>query len=113
MSKRGMGTAVVVGAVLLVAASCSRDAGPASPSSLASTPGVSSPIIGGETEHVHAGAGVSENSPNLASELAAVRAATAKYHDVTVVQPLFNPWLLDLRAASSQDSPTSKGGDRD
>jgi len=34
-----------------------------------------------DSAHVHGGA-VSDTSPNVASELAAVRAATAKYHDV-------------------------------
>jgi hypothetical protein len=35
-----------------------------------------------ETGHVH-GDAVSDTSPNVASDLAAVRAATAKYHDVS------------------------------
>jgi hypothetical protein len=56
MSKRGMGTALVIGAVSLVAAACSRGAAPAGPSSAASTPGVSSLSVGGAGAHVHAAA---------------------------------------------------------
>ena len=51
---------------------CSRQNAPTSPSALMSHV---------EIGHVHGGA-VSETSPNVASDLAAVRAATAKYHDV-------------------------------
>ena len=107
MFRRGMGTAVVTGAVLMVAASCSRGATPSSPSSVASIPSVSSPIVTGETEHVHAGARVSENSPNVASELAPVRAATAKYHDVSAA--LADGYVLGYRGvvAGCISNPTA------
>jgi hypothetical protein len=52
---------------------CSRQNAPATPSA---------PALSGQVAHVHAGA-ASDASPNVASELAAVRAATAKYHDVS------------------------------
>lgn len=52
---------------------CSRENAPTSPSALGSHT---------EVGQVH-GAAVSEGSPNVASRLAAVRAATAKYHDVS------------------------------
>jgi hypothetical protein len=53
MSKRGMGTAVVFGAVALVAASCSKGAAPAGPSSTASTAGVGLPAVAGGEAHGH------------------------------------------------------------
>ena len=95
MSKHGMGSVVVIGAVSLVAVMCSRGAAPTGPSSAASAPGVGSAVVEGQggpvhamsqddkgmVGHVHADS-VSEESPAVASELAAVRAATAKYHDV-------------------------------
>ena len=56
MSKRGMGTALVIGAMSLVVASCSKGTAPTEPSSMASTPGVSSPTLGGQGAHVHAAA---------------------------------------------------------
>ena len=61
-----------VGAVMLLS-SCSRQSSPATPSLLNSSTGV---------EHVHSSK-ASEASPAVASMLAAVRAATAKYHDVS------------------------------
>jgi len=54
-------------------AGCSQQKVPGSPSALSSH---------GDGGHVHGGA-VSDASPNVASELAAVRRATAKYHDVS------------------------------
>jgi hypothetical protein len=90
-----MGSVLVIGAVSLVAAMCSRGAAPTGPSSAAPTPGVASATVEGQEGHVHAMSqddkgmvghvhadSVSEESPAVASELAAVRAATAKYHDV-------------------------------
>ena len=56
MSKRGIGAALVIGALSLVAGSCSRGAAPAGPSSVASPPAVSSPTVAGEGAHLHAGA---------------------------------------------------------
>ena len=71
MLKGGLGIALMTGAVSVVAvAGCSRQNAPNSPSALLSH---------GEIGHVQSGA-VSDTSPNVASELAAVRAATAKYH---------------------------------
>ena len=63
-------------AVTMSVAGCSKQNAPTSPSALGSHTEVG---VG----HVHGGA-VSEGSPNVASRLAAVRAATAKYHDVSV-----------------------------
>ncbi|HEX7797593.1 MAG TPA: hypothetical protein VF456_24690 [Vicinamibacterales bacterium] len=60
-------------AVTMSVAGCSRQSAPISPSALFSHD---------ETAHVH-GSPVSDTSPDVASELAAVRAATAKYHDVS------------------------------
>lgn len=54
MSKRGTGMALIIVAVSLVAASCSRDAATTRPSSVASTPGVTSSTVGGAGAHVHA-----------------------------------------------------------
>jgi hypothetical protein len=62
-------------AVTMLVAGCSRQSVPTSPSALGSHSEVG---VG----HVHGGA-VSDRSPNVASELAAVRAVTAKYHDVS------------------------------
>ena len=60
-------------AVAMTVVGCSRQNGPTSPSTLG---------LHSEVGHVHDGA-VSDGSPNVASELAAVRAATAKYHNVS------------------------------
>jgi hypothetical protein len=60
-------------AVAMWVAGCSRQNAPIGPSGLG---------LHSEVGHVHGGA-VSDRSPNVASELAAVRAATAKYHDVS------------------------------
>jgi hypothetical protein len=54
MSKGWMHTALVIGAVSLVMASCSRDAAPTGPNSVASSPGLSSTVAG--EGHVHAAA---------------------------------------------------------
>src|SRR5215831_4322924 len=59
-------------AVTMSVAGCSRQSAPISPSALFSHD---------ETAHVH-GSPVSDTSQDVASELAAVRAATAKYHNV-------------------------------
>jgi hypothetical protein len=60
-------------AVAMSVANCSRQNRPTDPSALAS-----------HTEAAHAhGDASSSASPNVASELAAVRAATAKYHDLS------------------------------
>lgn len=60
-------------AVTISVAGCSRQNAPTGPSALGSHSGIG---------NGH-GSGVSAGSPNVASELAAVRAATAKYHDVS------------------------------
>jgi len=59
-------------AVTMAVAGCSRQSAPISPSALFSHD---------ETAHVH-GSPVSDTSPAVAADLAAVRAATAKYHHV-------------------------------
>lgn len=71
-SNRLIGLGAVVGSALVVAMACSKGAAPTEPSDAASL-------------HVHDAAAateINENSPNVASKLAAVRAATAKYHDI-------------------------------
>ena len=60
-------------AVTMSVGGCSRQDVPSSPSALGSH---------SEAEHVHGGP-VSDQSPAVASELAVVRAATAKYHHVS------------------------------
>jgi hypothetical protein len=62
-------------------AGCSRENAPSNPSVLES---------GADAAHVHSGSlratdanALSDGSPNVASMLASVRAATAKYHDVS------------------------------
>jgi hypothetical protein len=60
-------------AVTMSVAACSRQSVPTTPSALDSR---------SEVGHVHGGA-ASNGSPDVASELAAVRAATAKYHDLS------------------------------
>jgi len=65
--------AIVLGSMAAWVAGCSRQNPPTSPSML---------MTHVDAGHVHSGA-VTEASPNVASELAAVRAATAKYHDVS------------------------------
>ena len=74
-------------AVTMWVAGCSRQNAPISPSAL---------FVHDETAHVH-GSPVSDTSPNVASELAAVRAATAKYHDVAVA--LADGYQLGFRGA--------------
>jgi len=72
-SRRWLWRALASLAVALLAATCSRPDTPTSPS------------VGGshsEAGQIH-GAEVSNRSPDVASQLAAVRALTAKYHDVT------------------------------
>ena len=59
--------------VTMAIAGCSRENAPTSPSALG---------LNTEFGDVHGGA-LSDGSPNVQSELAAVRAATAKYHDVS------------------------------
>ena len=54
MSRHGMGSVLVIGAVSLVAAMCSRGAAPTAPSSTASTPVVGSATVEGQGGHVHA-----------------------------------------------------------
>jgi hypothetical protein len=60
-------------AVTTSVAGCSRQNVPTNPSALA---------LHSDVGHLHSTA-ASNGSPNVASELAAVRAATAKYHDVS------------------------------
>jgi len=59
--------------VAIVIAACSGQGTPSSPSAVG---------LHSEAGHVPAG-GRSEPSPNIASELAAVRAVTAKYHNIS------------------------------
>jgi hypothetical protein len=72
-NRRWLWCAVACLTVTMSSAGCSRQNAPTSPSALGSD---------SEVGHVHGGA-VSDGSPDVASELAAVRAATAKYHDVS------------------------------
>jgi hypothetical protein len=72
-------------AFALSVAACSRQNAPTSPSAVGSH---------SEGGHVHGGE-LSDESPNVASELAAVRAATAKYHDVSAA--LANGYQLGYR----------------
>ena len=75
MSRYAMGTVLVVGciAVTTSVAGCSQQNAVTNPSTLMSH---------GGSGHVH-GDAVSDTSASVASDLAAVRAATAKYHDVS------------------------------
>jgi hypothetical protein len=80
-----LGCALAFLAVTMLVAGCSRQNVPMSPSALAPHSDVG---------HAH-GAAVSNGSPNVASDLAAVRAATAKYHDVSAA--LANGYQLGYR----------------
>jgi hypothetical protein len=70
---RGLWCALAFLAVAVPVAGCSRESVPTDPSALGSH---------SELGHAHGGA-VSDESPNVASELAVVRTLTAKYHDVS------------------------------
>jgi hypothetical protein len=59
-------------ATISIAVGCSRENAPTNPSAFES-----------HSDVAHNHGGVSETSPNVASMLAAVRALTAKYHDVS------------------------------
>lgn len=72
-NRRWLWSALACLAVVLAVAACSRQNVPTGASAVGSPD---------EASHVHGG-GVSDQSPNVASELAAVRLLTAKYHDVS------------------------------
>ena len=73
MKPGGLRCALACLVLTMSVVACSRQSGPTTPSVLA-------PSVAGE--HVHGGV-VSGGSPNVASDLAGVRAATAKYHDLS------------------------------
>lgn len=81
MSRYAMGTVFVVGciAVTTSVAGCSQQNAVTNPS-MPTNPSML--MSHGEIGHVH-GDAVSDTSPSVASDLAAVRAATARYHDVS------------------------------
>lgn len=72
MNRRWLWCRVACVAVTISVAGCSEQNVPTRPSALTSH---------SELGHLH-GAAVSDPSPHVASDLASVRAATAKYHDV-------------------------------
>ena len=72
-NRRWLVYALVYVTVATAGAGCSRQNAPTDPSAVAAH---------GEAEHVHGGT-VSAGSPNVNSQLAAVRALTAKYHDLS------------------------------
>ena len=72
-TRGGLWSALAVLAVAMSVAACSRQNVPSSPTALESHSGFG---------HGHRSA-ISDAAPNVASQLAPVRAATAKYHDVS------------------------------
>lgn len=82
-----MGT-VCLGTVLVVAG-CSRQSASTAPSPVSRAAGA---------EHVHSSS-VSDQLPEVASRLAAVRAATAKYHDIS--KALADGYQLGYKGAAS------------